>query len=52
MFLCVYPKNMTKSAASSTEAFQVLVRECIIAWFKTPLSWTVVGTKTAASLRG
>jgi len=52
MLLCVYPKNMNKSAAISTEAIQVLVSECIIGCFKTPVSWTVVGTKTAASLKG
>jgi len=52
MFLFVYPKNMEKSAAISTEAIQVLVSECIIGCFTTPVSWTVVGTKTTVSLKG
>jgi len=52
MFLYVYPKNMKKSAAISTEAIQVLVSECITGCFKTPGSQTIVGTKTSASLKG
>lgn len=52
MFLFVYPKNMEKRAAISTEAIQVLVSECIIGCFKTPVSWTVVGTKTTVLLNG